>query len=176
MEKNYDQFDALFIDVYDKNYVFLVKYLFFLVNDFGIAEDLAHDIFLRVYSSKNINIDSSRFRSYIKKAAKNIAIDYIKKSVRFEARHKKIITVLKKFDETIYSDLESCKIEGEVISTVHDVLDEFPEKNRKIFISRIVEEKPRKQVSEEEKLSAYNVKKIEEEIICILREKLKHLL
>ena len=171
---SYDPFDAIFIDIYEKNYIYLVKYLFILVNDFGIAEDLAHDIFLRVYRSKNVAMNSPKFRNYIRKAARNIFIDYLKRSARSEAKKRKIIPVLKEIDQATYAGLESGVIEGEVISTVHDVLDEFPEKNRKIFISRMFEQKTRKQVSEEEKISAYIIKRIEDEIIHILREKLKH--
>ena len=174
MDNKYESFDEIFIDIYNKNYAYLVKHLFLLVNDFSIAEDLAHDIFLRLYKSKNVNINSPKFRNYIKKAARNIVIDYLKRTSRFEARNRKMIPVLKKLDKTTYSILELSVIEGEVISTVHDVLDEFPEKNKKIFISRMIEQKTRKQVSEEEKISAYIIKKIEDEIIYFLKKKLKH--
>ena len=174
LEKEYDSFDDIFIDIYDQNYAYLVKYLFLLINDFSIAEDLAHDIFLRLYKSKNVSLDSPKLRNYIKKAARNIVIDYLKIKARYEAKNRKMIPVLKKLDGTTYSALESSVIEGEVISTVRDVLDEFPEKNRKIFISRMIDLKTRKQVAEEEKISAYIIKKIEHEIIHILKKKLKH--
>ena len=174
MSNKYESFDEIFIEIYDKNYAYLVKYLLLFVNDFGIAEDLAHDIFLRLYRSKNIKINNPQFRNYIKKAARNIVIDYLKRSSRYEAKSRKMIPVLKKFDETTYSSLESSVIEGEVISTVRDVLDEFPERNRKIFISRMLDQKTRKQVSEEEKISSYIIKKIEDEIMHILKKKLKH--
>ena len=176
LEKEYDPFDVIFIDMYDKNYMYLVKYLFLLVNDFSIAEDLAHDIFLRVYRSKNIDINGLKFRNYIKKAARNIVIDHLKRSARNEAKNRKMIPVLKELDEAIYFSLEDCIIEGDVISTVQDVLDEFSEKNRKIFVSRILEQKSLKKVSEEEKISSHVVKRVENEILYTLRKKLKHFL
>lgn len=169
----YDAFDEIFIDFYDKNYTFLVKYIFIHINDFSIAEDLAHDIFLRLYKSKNIGIANPKIKNYIKRAAKNMIADYFKRSARDEAKRKKIIPVLQELDETVYSCLEDSVIGGEVISTVHDVLDEFSEKDKKIFISRIIEQKPRRQVSEEEEISTYIVKRVEDEIIQILRRKLK---
>jgi RNA polymerase sigma-70 factor (ECF subfamily) len=144
-----------------------------LVNDLSIAEDLAHDIFLRVYRSKNFRISSPQFRNYIKKAARNIVADYLKITARNEAKNRKMIPVLKNLDETIYSSLESGVIEGEVLSTVHDVLDEFSERSRKIFTSRMFEQKTLKQVSEEEKISSYTIKRVENEILNILRKKLK---
>jgi len=173
VNSRYDSFDLLFIDIYDKNYTYLVNYLLLLVNDLSIAEDLAHDIFLRVYRSKNTDITGQKFRNYIRKAARNIAIDHLKRSARDEAKSNKIIPVLKELDETFYFNLEDNIIEGDVISTVHDVLEEFSEKNRKIFISRILKHKTRKQVCEEEEMSSYIVKRIEDEILYTLKQKLK---
>jgi RNA polymerase sigma factor (sigma-70 family) len=117
-----------------------------------------------------------KFKNYIKKAAKNIVVDHLKKQERDEAKTMKLIPVLKELDETIYSSLEDSVIEGEVLSTVHDVLEEFSEKNRKVFISRMFEQKTRKQICEEEKITTYGVKRIEDEILYTLRKKLKHFL
>ena len=166
----------LFIDFYDQNYTSLVKYLFLLVNDLDMAEDLAHDIFLRVYRSRSAKITSPKFKSYLKKAARNIAIDHLKKLAREEAKKDKIIPILMELDETFYSGLENSVIDGEVISTVRDVLEEFSEKNRKIFVSRVLERKTRRQICEEEEISYYVVKRVEDEIFHILRKKLKQYL
>ena len=176
LENRSDAFDEIFIDFYDKNCRYLVKYLFFLVNDITIAEDLSQDIFLRLYKSKNVNIANPKFKSYLKKAARNIAVDHLKKLTRDEAKQEKIIPVLKVVDETVYSNLEDIIIDGEVISTVRDVLEEFSEKNRKIFISRVFEQKTRRQISKEEEISFYAIKRVEDEILKILKERLKQYL
>jgi len=173
LKKAYDKFDVIFEDIYNKNCTYLVKYLFLIVNDLDIAEDLAQEIFLRIYKLKNYEIFGEKFRNYLKKSARNIAIDHLRRISREEARNKRIIPELKNLDEILYLNLESSVVEGEVLSTVHDVLENFSEKNRKIFISRIMEHKTRKQVSEEEKMSSHAVKKIENEILFRLREKLK---
>lgn len=169
----YDPYDLIFEEVYNKNIAYLVKYLILLVNDVNIAEDLAHDIFLRIYRARNVEITGGKFRNYLKKSARNIAIDHLRKMSREDAKNRKVIPELKSLDEILYLNLENSIIGGEVLSTVQDVLENFPERNRKIFISRIMENKTRKQVSEEEKISSHAVKKIENEILYRLREKLK---
>jgi len=173
LEKVCDPFDVIFIEIYNKNYAYLVKYLYLFVHDLNIAEDLAHDIFLRIYKSRNTEITGSKFRNYIKKAARNIAIDHARKVSRDKAKIEKIIPEITDINDAFYSSLENSFIEGEIISTVQDILDNFPERNRKIFISRMMEYKTRKQVSEEEQISSYSVKRIENEILYRLREKLK---
>ncbi|HNX25270.1 MAG TPA: sigma-70 family RNA polymerase sigma factor [Spirochaetota bacterium] len=176
MKNSYDSFDEKFEKIYRNNYLYLVKYLFLFVHDFNIAEDLAHDIFLRIYKSKNAVITGDQIRNYLKIAARNIAIDHLRKQSREEAKNKKIIPELKEYDEAFYSSLENSVIEGEVMSTVNDVLDNFTERGRKIFLSRIMEHKTRKKVSEEEDISLYTVKRIENEILYKLRAELKQYL
>jgi len=173
LNSEYDSFDLIFTDFYDKNYKYLVKYLAIFVNDKNMAEDLAHDIFLRVYRAKNFDVAGSRFKHYIKKAARNIAIDHLRRTAREDAKAKRLIPIIKELDETIYSALEDSVIGGEVLSTVHDVLDEFSERNKKIFNSRMFDRKTRKQISEEEEISSYIIKRIENEICYTLRKKLK---
>ena len=173
MKNVYDPFDELFEKFYRENYSFLVKYLFLLVHDFNAAEDLAHDIFLRIYKSRNSVIAGGQLRNYLKKSARNISIDYLRKQAREEAKNKKVIPELKDYDESFYTSLENSIIEGEVMSTVKDVLENFTESSRKIFISRMIEHKTRKQISKEENISYYLVKRIENKILYILRDKLK---
>ncbi len=176
MKKTVDSFDSFFNEIYSQNYQFLVKYLYLLVNDLNLAEDFSHDIFLRIFKSRNTGLTGVNLRNYLKKAAKNIAIDHFRQSAREEAKHKKIIPELKELDESFYLNIENFVIEGEVLSTVNDVLDEFSQKNRKIFVSRVIENKTRRQVSREEKISSYDIKKIEDAILFKLRKKLKQYL
>jgi len=171
-----DPFDLVFIDIYNQNYNYLVKYLYLLVYDLNVAEDLAHDIFLRIYKSKNNNISGLQLRNYLKKSARNIAVDHLRHLSREEMKYQKIIPELKDLNEAFYLNLENSVIEGEVISTVRDVLEDFSERSRKIFISRIIENKTRREVSEEEKISPHSIKRIESEILYVLRKKLKHYL
>jgi RNA polymerase sigma-70 factor, ECF subfamily len=178
LKKFCDPFDELFEKSYRENYSYLLKYLFLLVHDLNIAEDLVHDIFLRIYKSRNSVIigEQSKLKNYLKKAARNISIDYLRKQEREDAKNKKVIPELKDYNDAFYLSLENSIIEGEVLSTVRDVLENFNECSRKIFISRIMEKKTRKEVAREENLSSYIIKRIENEILYKLREKLKQYL
>jgi RNA polymerase sigma-70 factor (ECF subfamily) len=72
-------FDAIFSNLYSKYYSFLFSYIFSIIHDPDITEDLVHDIFLRLYRLRNLETDSLKIRNYLKKAARNIAIDYLRK-------------------------------------------------------------------------------------------------
>ena len=176
LKNSYDLFNEEFETIYRENYSYLLKYLLLLVHDFDIAEDLTHDIFVKIFKSRNALISGRHLRNYLKKSAKNMAIDHLRKQAREEAKNKKIITELKDYNEAFYLSLENSAVEGEVMSTVQDILESFNERSRKIFISRIINNKTRKEVSEEENTSSYNIKRIENEILYKLREKLKQFL
>lgn len=173
MEKYHDSFDKLFEKIYREHFSFLVKYLNLIVRDFNIAQDLAHDIFLRIFKTKNPVVNGDNIRNYLKKAAKNMAIDHLRKKAREESKTKRLIPDQGEYGEAFYQSLESSVIEGEVIFTVQDVLEKFSESSRKIFIARMVENKTRKQVSEEDGISSFIIKRIEKEILFKLRERLK---
>lgn len=174
--KTVDPFDLFFEEIYSEHYPFLVKYLYRLVQDIDLAEDFTHDIFLRIYKSRNTAVVGISPKCYLRISARNIAVDHFRHSAREEAKKKKIIPELEELDELFYFDIENIVIKGEVLTTVNDVLEEFSERNRKIFVARIIENKTRRQVSEDEKISSYNIKKIEDKILSKLREKLKHYL
>jgi RNA polymerase sigma factor (sigma-70 family) len=173
LEKINRQFDEIFAEIYNNHHSYLLGYMYLIIHDPDLAEDLVHDIFLRLYKSRNMEIAGIKIRNYLKKAARNIAIDHLRKQAREEAKNKKVIIELREFDEEFYFSLDNSTIQGEVLSTVQDVLDEFSEKKRKIFIGRIIENKTFKQISKEERISPYAVKRIENEILFRLREKLK---
>jgi len=154
LKKPADPFDSFFEEIYSENYSFLVKYLYKLVRDLNLAEDFSHDIFLRIYKSRNTILTGSSLRNYLKRCARNKSIDHFRHKAREEAKNKKIIPEIKEFDESFYLSVENFFIEGDVLYTVNDVLEKFSERKRKIFKSRIIEQKTRKQVSEEEKISS----------------------
>jgi len=170
---NRDVYDEYFINLYDQYFRRVVKFLLKYVNDFNLAEDLAHDIFIKFYQKKRrISGDESMVRSYIFKSAKNIAIDYSRKQKRDEKNFMESLTVIDTGDDNFTSRLEEFIIEGEIISTVEDVLLEFPERSRRLFLEIAMEGKNMKKVSREENVSGYFIRKLYLQIRDTIRERL----
>ncbi len=172
-ENDRNSFEKDFISLYEEYFAYLVKYLIPIIHDFGIAEDIAHDVFLRIYKNRIVTpSDRTCCRVYMTKAAKNMAIDYLRKQAREELKIRKIIP---EWDGVIDQsfDVENTIIEGCIISTINDVLCDFPERNREIFFERVLEEKSIRNVSSKSNLSRHKINKIEKEILCRLKEKLR---
>ncbi|HOP63891.1 MAG TPA: sigma-70 family RNA polymerase sigma factor [Spirochaetota bacterium] len=167
------KFDREFEKLYEEYFSYLVKYLLTIVHDFSSAEDIAHDVFLRIYKNRKIPpSDLARCKSYMIKSAKNMAIDYLRKQKRDERKMRRVIP---EWDEkTDLSDnIENIVIEGCIISTVNEVLSDFPERNRKIFIEGVIENRCLNNLSAKGGLSRYKVRRIQTEIVYRLKEKLK---
>jgi RNA polymerase sigma-70 factor (ECF subfamily) len=169
-------FDRDFEKLYGKYYSFLVKYLSGIVHDFDMAEDIAHDVFIRMYKNKQIPMpDDSRCKSYMIRSVKNMAIDYLRKQKRDELNARKNIPV---WDGEINHsfDVEKIVIEGCILSTVSDVLSGFSERKSRIFRESVLEDRSYSEVCSGGGLSRYKVKKIETEIYRELKKKLKEYL
>ena len=163
-----------FAEFYEKYNRRIIFYLMGYVCDFSTAEDLAHDTFLKLYDKRDsIKYGTAGTRSYLYKSAKNIAIDYQRKQEGENRKHDRCIEVIRDVDDSFYSEVEDFIIEGEVVSTVGDVLEQFPEKSRRIFVDRFLKHKQMQKISMDEKLSFYKIKKIQKEIIDKMKDELR---
>lgn len=172
-ENGINSFEKDFISLYEEYFAYLVKYLISIVHDFDTAEDIAHDVFLRIYKNRIVTpSDRTGCRIYMTRSAKNMAIDYLRKQARDELKVKKCIPEWNGVIDQSF-DVENIIIEGCIISTMSDVLSEFPERNREIFFERVLEEKSIRTVSSKSNLSRHKIKRIEKEILLRLKEKLR---
>jgi RNA polymerase sigma factor (sigma-70 family) len=143
------------------------------VHDFSQAEDLAHDLFFKFYE-KRIRIDGDRRRvlNYILKSAKNRALDHIRLVKRRQDKYSRHIGEIAVIDDAFMAELENSYICGEIISTVNDVLLDFPERTRKIFMD-IVKGKKLADVSDELSMTRYMAKKDYQKVCRAMRERLR---
>ena len=127
--------------LYEKNFRGVILLILKYVNDYHIAEDLAQECFLRVFERfHNSDLCLESAKNYLYKSAKHAAIDYKRKSARDAVRDQKAFVDLKELHHDFYEKVENYVIEGEVVSTVHDVLSEFPDRARQIIIDRVMHE------------------------------------
>jgi RNA polymerase sigma-70 factor (ECF subfamily) len=166
--------DSEFGKLYEKNFRGLIARILKYVADYETAEDLAQECFIKIYDRRN-NLDfaSDNARNYLYKTAKNAAIDYKRKLARDCKNSSRLLPELKEMDKDFYSQVEDYVIDGEVLSTVHDILSEFPEKTREVFFDRVIHEKNLRTISEERNITLYKIGKIEKELLFYLRNRLK---
>ncbi len=168
---------------YDDN--FTINYLKFsktvtrfmkkMVLDWDISEELSHDVFLKIYE-RNINLDpySPRTMSYILTVAKNTAIDYLRRKKIEETKLQEIYFEELSIDKDFCDSVGEAYLEGEIISTLSDIIDSFSEKNREIFIKKNYHKKNYASIAYDAQITAYRVKQIDQEMNQIIRNGLRH--
>ncbi len=144
-----------------------------IVHDSFVAEDLAHDLFVRIYRSKqNMDYKDEGMKKYLYRAAKNISIDYMKKKKRCEVMEEKVRYRYQCLKSERKYEVESICLKHELSSVVNEVIDEFPEEKRKIFREKFLKRKKLCELAKEFNISYYTIKKIDVEIKNKLRERL----
>lgn len=171
MRHNGIDFNNNFILCYLKYSEAITKFLKRMVFNADISEELAQDLFLKIYErAQQLDPDSFRTRNYLLTAAKNIAIDYLKRRSVEEAKYKEVHFEEVSLNKQFYNDIENSYLDGEIISTMHDAINSFPEKKRDIFIEKVFNSRNRTAISRDCNVSTYMIKKIEQEI----HGKIKH--
>ncbi|MCD6579568.1 RNA polymerase sigma factor [bacterium] len=66
--------------IYDKYIYQIYGYLYHMVKDKMIAEDIASEVFFKLYKNIRKYEERGNFRSYIFRIAHNMAVDYFKKN------------------------------------------------------------------------------------------------
>jgi RNA polymerase sigma-70 factor (ECF subfamily) len=114
----------------------LVNFLYRMVRDSGQAEDLAQEVFLRVYRARKDYAPSAKFTTWLFRIATNLALNSIR-----DGRHRQMdVSIDQTFDD------------GEQEQTRVDVADKSPdiehrllERDRAAMIRRAVDTLPDKQ-------------------------------
>ena len=173
MKKGSDR-ESDFAKLYEKNFRGIIAQILKYVADYEAAEDLSQECFIKIYNCRDkLDFNSDNARNYLYKSAKNAAIDYNRKLARDYKMSNRLLPELKKMDKDFYSQVENSYIDGEVVSTVHDILSEFPEKTRQVFFDRVIHDKNLRAISEERDITLYKICKIEKELLFYLRSRLK---
>jgi RNA polymerase sigma-70 factor (ECF subfamily) len=116
----------------------LINFLYRMVRDREQAEDLAQEVFLRVYRAREEYVPSAKFTTWLFRIATNLALN----SVR-DNRHRKMEVSI---DAPITADAEDGDEKPFEVADKHpDIEQHLVEEARKKMIRRAIEKLPEKQ-------------------------------
>lgn len=132
-----------------------------LVNDPGVAEDLTQDLFLHLWSNRERMVITSSLDAYLRKAATNRALNYLRDKRRFEE--------LEPDDDQVLSadPSELLNLEGlELQTAIDQAIDALPERCRLVFVLSRFEDMKYAEIAEELEIS---IKTVENQMSRALR-------
>jgi RNA polymerase sigma-70 factor (family 1) len=154
-----------FKEVFDKNYQYILNYLFYLSGDMELSEDLVQDVFLQLWE-KRAEVKEETLKSYLFTIAKNCFLKNIRRQkydLKFRSTYfEKIenespgyILELKEFDERLQQAIAS-----------------LPEKSRVVFLMNRIDDITYREIAEKLGVTVKAVEKQMSRALMILRQKL----
>lgn len=162
-----------FVLTYVKFLKLVIHTLEKLVPNHDIAEELAHDVFLKLYEKRyELDPHSTRTINLLITVAKNRALDYLKKTgiENDRLREKYFEDVV--FDRAFFRDIEDYYIEGEIISTLHDEIDSFSEEYRNVFIDKYFGGRKSSEIARRRRITKYRIRQVENNLHERIRSRL----
>lgn len=148
----------------------IIRYIYKFIRDMDKSEDLAHDTFIRFFNNvENFDTESSRTKNYLYTIARNISIDFIKKNQMEENKYRAVHFEEAHLTKSFYDELDSSDINGKVISTIHDTIENFKGEKKSITVERLFHNKKLSFLSRKFNTTTYRIKKIEEEAFDEIR-------
>lgn len=153
--------EQAFMEALFKAYFPMVcKTIYRLVQDAPASEDLAQELFIKIWNKRN-NLQDIYFKAYLHKSAINMALDYLDKTRR-KGPHTSL-------DETM--TLVQTAPTGQNIQQtkmhIQDAINRLPEKCREIFILSRYEEMSYREIAGALNIS---VKTVENQVITALKK------
>jgi RNA polymerase sigma factor (sigma-70 family) len=166
-------FDKVFTVIYRRYSKAVFSFFCRFIFDDAVSEELCQDVFLKLIERKKmLDPYAPQTLSYLFKAARNTAIDYIRRKKREDEKIRSIYFAEIDMDRQFYENLENSWMRGEVISTLRDTINALPEKRRSLFIARHFHNKSGASLARDSGISIYRFKKMEEQVNQKIREKL----
>ena len=143
-----------FREVYDNVFPVLIKVVYHIIRDRGIAEDICQEAFIRYYN-KRMPLPSIReSRYWLIRVAKNLAFNYRKRKVR----EVNAVDRIKQEGHKVQPDSQNDLLKEETRTVVKDAVDSLPVKYRSVLILKEYGELNYKEIAKILHISENNVK------------------
>src|SRR5690625_2397634 len=167
----------LFREIYDQYHQDLYRFIFYMVKDQHLTEDLIQDVYIKVFQSYENFRGRSSEKTWIFSIARHVTIDYFRK----QGRRKKVIQSSLSIDENddFISDRQPLPEEileaKEDIKQLYHLLDECTEDQKMVILLRYIQELSIKETADVLNWSTSKVKTTQHRGINFLKKKMNEL-
>ncbi|MDR1458999.1 MAG: RNA polymerase sigma-70 factor [Bacteroidales bacterium] len=138
--------------------------------DFETAEDIVHDVFLKLCTRDSILIIEQTIGSYLFNAVKNACFDNLKHKIVEDDYMNRVHEDLKMDEFICYDDTVNRLIDEEQIEFLHKAINQLPERCKEIFTLAYLEEKNNAEVAQMLNISVRTVESQIYKALKILRK------
>ncbi|WPQ64632.1 RNA polymerase sigma-70 factor [Chitinophaga sancti] len=163
LQKLLQENEQLFMETLFRNWFpFVCKTIYRIVQDTATAEDLAQDVFIKIWN-RRAELQEVYFKAYLHKAAINMALDYVDKKKR-----RGVHMELGEQHEPVQAENPGAGMNlQQTTQHIQQAVDRLPEKCREIFILSRYEELSYKEIAATLNIS---VKTVENQMVTALKK------
>lgn len=159
---------AFMKDLFHDHYSMVCKTIYRFVNEQPLSEDLAQEVFIRLWNKRHqLNINQS-FPAYLRRMAINEALGYIRKNKKVH-----IDELNPGLHDGMDTGAEEKFLYGELKDRISNAIDTLPPRCRSVFQLSRFEELTYKEIADKLDISVKTVENQMGKALKILREKLK---
>ena len=141
---DYDAFEKLYL----RHKLPLIRFIYGFCHKQHIADEIFHDVWMKVIQSKSRYEIKSKFKTWIYQIARNQVIDYVKKkSTVSEVNNlnEEILNFEQELNEV--ADLSDELIKEEVEQTANQIINELPFEQKEVFLLKTEVEMTTKEIA-----------------------------
>lgn len=153
--------------IFQAHYPVVYRTIYRLITDKGIAEDLAQDVFMRLWEKRHqIDIQGS-LGAYIRRMAVNEALGYIRKHKKYNVEE-----IAEQHSPSTVSG-EDLYMDGELQTEINKAIETLPPKCKTIFMLSRFEDLSYKEISQKLNISPKTVENQISKALKVLKKALK---
>jgi len=134
--------DSVFHEIYEKYHQDVYQFIFYMVKDRELAEDLVQEVYIRVLKSYDKFQGKSSIKTWMFSIARNVTIDHYRKQRK--ERLKNFITLAKEENLDILRDErpipEEIVLHNDMVRLLYKCLDHCTIDQRTVLIARFIQE------------------------------------
>ena len=164
------QFKALYLKYAGELIFFARKFV-----DHSTAEDIVHDIFLKIWDSKSTIIVEKDIKNYLLSMVQNACLDHIKHLSVADTFYQKTIRQFQLDELKYYETSKDYPWDKEKMEMLHTSIEKLPPKRREVFKKVFFEERSHAEIAKEMNISVRTVETHIYKALKFLRENLTYI-
>ncbi len=136
------------------------------------AEDIVHDVFLKIWDKKQHLILEDEIKTYLIRAVQNACFDYLKHVSVENDYISKVSHELKLEELEFYDNASNRLVLEDQIAAIHQAVDKLPDKCKQIFTLSYLENKKNAEIAE---ILNISIRTVESQLYKALKQLRKNL-
>lgn len=152
-----------FHNVFFEYYGQVKQFSYFVLKDIDAAEDIAQEVFIKVWTGRGVLPEVRNFRNYLFQISKNTMIDHIRRETAMVLRNNVFAGRAFSRDDSFENDFIAKETQG----AIDEIVGNMPPKRREVFILNRVQGKSNDEIAE---LLGLSKKTVENHLHLALKE------